>query len=139
MRAGRAAGAEAASVRRSGSVKAPRESDWSRVTSSEAEWRAFCGAVGLRFLARAARRVTHDGESIAQAVNATIASEADDMRDKGAPPELVERFVLDYTRERAHQMTLVSDWVQSWRGISEGVGAKPSRRKRASRPLRSSS
>lgn len=111
-------------------MKPPREADWSRVSSSEVEWRAFCSRVGLRFLARAARRVTHDGRSIAEAVNDTIASEADDMLARGAPASLVARFVADYTDARAHQMALVGDWVENWRRIEEIPVTKTRLRKR---------
>lgn len=114
--------------------------DWSRVTSSQEEWRQFCGRVGMRFMARATLRVQEHGESIAEAVNATIATEAEDMRQQGAPSGLVEQFVADYSAARAHQMALVSDMLEAHRRIEEipvaktGLRKKPRRARQSAKP-----
>lgn len=100
--------------------------DWSRVTSSREEWEQFCGRVGMKFVAVAARRVTDRGESVAAAVNATIAETAEEMRRDGAPAELVDMFVADYSAARAHQMALVSDWLEHLGSLEE----KPATRRR---------
>lgn len=109
---------------------------WSRLASSPQEWQQFCWRVGMRFTARAGMRVIEDGASIAEAVNATIGSEADDLRGLGAPAGLVDAFVRDYSQARAHQMALVSDFVDNWRSIEAMPDDDTGRGKRAARSKR---
>jgi len=106
------------------------ERDWSSVTASQEAWQRYCGAVGLKFIAVAVKRVREHGETIAEAVNATIAKTAEDMRRDGAPERLVSMFVEDYSAARAHQMRLVADWIEELRRIDELPGAKTGPRKR---------
>lgn len=112
--------------------------DWARITSSQEEWRQFCWRVGMRFVARAATRVRDEGQSIAEAVNATIAGEAAEMRSDGAPEGLVAQFVADYSEARAHQMALVSDMLEGWRKVDEIPVTKTGLRKKPRQPRRSS-
>lgn len=110
--------------------KDPASYDWASVTASREAWERFCRMVGLRFTAVATLRVRERGETIAEAVNAAIAEEAEDMRAKGAPEPLVTMFVRDYTEARAHQMELVSDYLELWRMGDEVPVTKTGRRKR---------
>ncbi len=104
---------------------------WSRLASSPEEWRQFCWRVGMRFTARASMRVIDGGASIAEAVNATIETEADDLRALGAPASLVDAFVRDYTEARPHQLALVSDFVDNYRRMEAMPVTKTGLRKRA--------
>ena len=111
---------------------------WSLLRSSPEEWQQFCWRVGMGFTARAGMRVIEEGVSIAEAVNAAIESEADDLRSIGAPASLVDAFIRDYTEARVHQMALVSDFVEMWRRVEAMPDDDTGRRKRAPRRKRSS-
>ena len=115
---------------------------WSLLASSAEEWQQFCTRMGMRFTAWAGMRVIEDGMSIAEAVNLTIETEAEQLRAMGAPASLVDAFVRDYTEARSHQMALVSDFVESMRRVEEipltktGLRKKPRRARQSTRPAR---
>lgn len=86
----------------------PDPAFWERLRTDPAEWNAYCGRVGLRFIGIAARRVRDTDDALSDAVLWTIEQEARSLEALGAPHELVAMFRRDYGDALVHQMDLVS-------------------------------